>query len=523
MSFYDLFYVFIAGLPLGLFLALFWDYLERRALLRKTKMEGEHILQESQEKADSLFEKCQKEFNGNQEKRLNLFEKEKERLYSNLQELKTKTDKQHHQLKFKDKERAQLFYKTKKSLQHIRQTETDYIKQKKQLHLNLKQYTQDKIKKLENHFSINLRDLREKLKKEIEENWLEKTRKELEQKDKQNKQNLQKDSFFYLNMILNRFDRIYCPERGIGAVPFRNNEQLERIIGKDDIYLNEIEKECGVDILINKEDRQASVFGIDPVRRELGRLTLKKLSRKNKIDIPIVKKTVKLSKKELFAKIQRDGENICKKLRLKNIAPEVKNMMGALRYRYSFAQNQYFHCEEVGWLCGMLNAELNLPVKLAQRAGMFHDIGKAMDHSIEGNHAVIGAEFLSKYGEKEEILHPVRAHHHDEPPSTALAFLVIVADSISGSRPGARRFTEDSYNQKMASLERIIDSFENIEDAYIMSAGREMRVIVNNKKVSDKGALNLSQLIARQIEKECSYPGLIKVTVVRHSEKVAMA
>jgi len=164
-----------------------------------------------------------------------------------------------------------------------------------------------------------------------------------------------------------------------------------------------------------------------------------------------------------------------------------------------------------------------LPVRPGQRAGMCHDIGKAMDHSIEGNHAVIGAEFLSKYGEREDILHPVRAHHHDEQPSTPLAYLVIVADSISGSRPGARRFTEDSYNQKMASLERIIDSFDYIEDAYIMSAGREMRVIVDNKKVSDKKALELSRQIARKIERECSYPGLIKVTVVLHSEKVAIA
>ena len=297
---------------------------------------------------------------------------------------------------------------------------------------------------------------------------------------------------------------------------------MKRVLGHQQVYLNEMEKECGVDIVISQEDLQASVFGIDPVRRELGRISLKRLSKRNKVDKTILQKIVKQSKKDLFIKIREDGQKICKKLRLKHVHPEVQNMMGALRYRYSFAQNQYFHCEEVGWLCGLLNAELNLPVKPAQRSGMFHDIGKAMDHFIEGNHAVIGAEFLSKYNEKEDILHAVRAHHHDEPPSTILAFLVIVADAISGSRPGARRFTEDSYNQKMLNLERIIESFPDIEDAYIMSAGREMRVIVNNKKVNDREALNLSQKIARKVEKECSYPGLIKVTVVRHSEKVAV-
>ena len=261
-----------------------------------------------------------------------------------------------------------------------------------------------------------------------------------------------------------------------------------------------------MDILINKEDRQASVFGIDPVRRELGRMVLAKLAKKSRLDIPFIQKTVRVSKKELFAKIRRDGRDICRRLRLKNVAPEAQNMMGALRYRYSFAQNQHFHCEEAGWLCGLLGAELGLAIKPAQRAGMFHDIGKAMDHSIEGNHAVIGRSFSPNTGRRRRFFHPVRAHHHDEQPSTALAYLVIVADSISGSRPGARRFTEDSYNRKMANLERIIDSFDNIEDAYIMSAGREMRVIVDDKKASDREALDLSRLIARKIEKECSYP-----------------
>ena len=252
-------------------------------------------------------------------------------------------------------------------------------------------------------------------------------------------------------------------------------------------------------------------------------MVLKKLFKKQKLDSTIIKNIIKNSKKDLFFKIKKDGKAICKKIKLKNVAPEVQNMMGALRYRYSFAQNQYFHCEEVGWLCCLLSAELGENTERAKRAGLFHDIGKAMDHAIDRGHALIGGDFISKYGEKEDVVHAVKAHHHDEPPETILAYLVISADAISGSRPGARHFTEDSYNQKMANLERIIDSFENIEDAYIMNAGREMRVIVNNKKVSDNDALNLSKQIARKIEAECSYPGLIKVTVVRHSEKMATA
>ena len=205
------------------------------------------------------------------------------------------------------------------------------------------------------------------------------------------------------------------------------------------------------------------------------------------------------------------------------MSPEVKNMMGALRYRYSFAQNQHFHCEEVGWLCGLLSSEMELSLKKGQRTGMFHDIGKAMDHSIDGSHAVIGADFLSQYDENPDVIYAVRAHHHDVAPSSPLDYLVIVADSISGSRPGARRFTEDSYNQKIASLEKILQSFDHIEDFYIMNAGREIRVIVNPENISDEGVIGLSQKIVKEVEKECSYPGLIKVTVVRRSEISATA
>jgi len=279
-----------------------------------------------------------------------------------------------------------------------------------------------------------------------------------------------------------------------------------------------------VDVLINEEDLSLSIFGIDPVRREWGRISLEKISLRNsRLKPSALKKIIRISKRKLFSKIQSDGIRICKRLKLKNVSLEARNMMGALRYRYSFAQNQHLHCEEVAWLCGLLSVELDLSLKKGKRAGMFHDIGKAMDHSIDGSHAVIGADFLSQYNEEEDVLHAVRAHHHDEAPSSPLAFLVIVADSISGSRPGARRFTEDSYNQKMSILEKILQSFDSIEDFYIMNAGREIRVTVDPHKIDDKGVIGLSQEITKEIEKECSYPGLIKISVMRRSEVSAIA
>ncbi len=294
---------------------------------------------------------------------------------------------------------------------------------------------------------------------------------------------------------------------------------MEKILGPNRKYLNSIEKECGVDIVINEENLYANILGIDPVRRELGRLTLEKLLLTvNSINEKIIKNIVSKNKRSLFNKIKMDGKQICERLNLKKINPEIQNMLGALRYRYSFAQNQYFHCEETGWLCGILSAELNLPYEKGRRSGLFHDIGKAMDHSVEGSHAVIGANFISKYGEAKDVAHAVRAHHYDESPSSPLAFLVIAADAISGSRPEARRFTEDAYSKKLATLEKIMDSFDEIEDGYIMNAGRELRAIVNQKNISDSRIVDLSKEIAKKVEQECSYPGLIKVTVIKHIE-----
>ena len=268
------------------------------------------------------------------------------------------------------------------------------------------------------------------------------------------------------------------------------------------------------------DENKLSLFvqGLDPVRREWGRLSLKKLERKNRITSGIISSVIQRSKKDLFHKISRDGRRICQALKLKNPPLEVQNMMGALRYRYSFAQNQHFHCEEVAYLCGLLRAEFQENISQGRRAGLFHDIGKAMDHAQSGGHAVIGADFIQKHGEDKEVVHAIRAHHHDVSPKSSLDFFVIAADALSGARPGARKATVDSYDQKVLSLEKIGKSFKGVKDLYIMNAGREMRVIVDPKQIDDLEALKLSKKIAQKIEEECSYPGWIKVTVVRKVE-----
>ena len=514
----------LCGLLAGLILALIADYSENRKLIQKTKTEADIIVHEAEDRKEALFQKTDEKFNHHKKSMLSRFEKEREVYEKNLREFQGRVDVRNHQLRLKKRERDNTLSKISEEIVQLKNSHRALINQMKALNSQIRKAKTDLIEALKNSFSFNLDQLKNRMKKQMEEECFKTAFEKATTWEEITRQNLQKQALFYLNAALNRFQKSYCPERGIEPVLFQSKSLMRRIAGANRGHLNQLEKECGVDIVLHEAESYASVYGIDPVRRELGRMTLKKLSKKKHITSYTINTLVKTCKKDLFRKIEKDGKAIGLRLGLKNVPKQVQNMMGALRYRYSFAQNQHFHCEEVGWLCGMLSAELNLPLFDGRKAGFLHDIGKAMDHAVEGNHAVIGADFISRYGEKDHIVHAVRAHHHDEPPSTVLAWLVISADAISGSRPGARRFTEHSYARKLATLERIIDGFKNIiEDAYIMNAGREMRVIVDNKKVTDQKALDLSKDIAKEIEQQCSYPGLIKVTVVRHSEMAAIA
>lgn len=321
-----------------------------------------------------------------------------------------------------------------------------------------------------------------------------------------------------LDVAIDRFARPYCSERGIGSVHFPegyNRQILFDPKGENQKLLSEL---CGCDIILEDESDLVGVAGFDPVRREHTRRVLEKLLKEKKhVNKDLIKRTVDMQKKELFRQIKQDGDNIAKELGQDNMHPEVRQMMGSLRYRYSFTQNQYFHCGEVGWLCGLLASELRLDIKKARRSGLLHDIGKSMDHAMEGGHAVIGADFIAARGESAEVVHNVRAHHFDEQPNTDHAFLVIAADAVSGARPGARRSTIETYNQKVADLQDIAFSFQGVVDCIILAGGRECRVNVNAKQVDDRKALELSKMISKKIEDDMSYPGQIKVVVVRET------
>lgn len=325
-----------------------------------------------------------------------------------------------------------------------------------------------------------------------------------------------------IDSALVRFQRAYCGERGIAPVYFEMPEQRQILCDPDGKNIKCLQEITGCDIIVENDMELVGVAGFDPVRRELTRRLLERILKERKtVSVDFIKEKAEHIKRELFAVIKRDGDQLAKELGLQGLHPEIRQMMGSLRYRYSFTQNQYFHCAEVGWLCGLLAQELGtVDLKKARRAGMLHDLGKSMDHALDGGHAVIGANFIEARKEAADIVHAVRSHHFDETPSTDLAYLVIAADAISGARPGARRSTMETYNQKVTELDNIARSFEGVTDCFVLNGGRELRVLVNGKKVDDLHALKIGRDMALRIENECNYPGQIKVVVVRETYAV---
>ena len=330
-----------------------------------------------------------------------------------------------------------------------------------------------------------------------------------------------------LGLTIDRFAKEMSVERGISASHFPSEAVRAIFCQKLKELVTLIQSVSGCDIYIEENpepDRwhYIQIVGYDPVRRELTRRIFEKIFRdiEKQKRAPVaadLQRTCENIKTELLRQIKRDGDLIAKELGMQNLHPEVRQVMGSLRFRYSYTQNQYFHCAEVGMFAGLLAGEIGIEVKKARRVGLLHDLGKALDHELDGSHAVIGADFIAARNESVEVVHAVRAHHYDVQPENELDFLVIAADAISGGRPGARRSTMETYTQKVSGLQEISKRYQGVTDVFVLNGGRECRVLVNSKVVDDLAALKLSEQIAKTIEDEMQYPGQIKVVVVRET------
>ena len=326
-----------------------------------------------------------------------------------------------------------------------------------------------------------------------------------------------------LSMAIQRYAGEYTCERTVSLVPLPSEDLKGRIIGREGRNIRALEAATGVDFIIDDTPDSIVISAYNPIRREVAKLALQALLEDGRIHPSRIESVVRKAEGEFHRVIKAAGDEAAAEVGVSGIHPEILKLVGALKYRTSYGQNQWQHAIEVSFLSGMMAAELGLDQKKAKRAGLLHDIGKVLDQTAEGSHALIGGEFARRHGEHKIVVNAIAAHHEEVPQETVYACLAQAADAISGARPGARREMTKNYNHRLNELERISNSFPGVERAYAVQAGREIRILVENGKITDDEAVLLSRDIAHKIESEMTYPGQIKVTVIRETRVVQYA
>lgn len=388
-----------------------------------------------------------------------------------------------------------------------------------------------KLKKKQDEFNDRLAQVAQMTKEEAKQELLRAMEEEarvdfskvLRRLEEETKEEAEAKAKRIMGIAIQRFAGEYVGEKTIGSVELPSDDVKGRLIGREGRNIRAFEQICGVDLIIDDTPEVVVISSFNVVRKEIARMVIQKLIADGRIHPAKIEEFHDKSKAEMERQLRDLGEKAQMEIGVHGIHPEVLKLIGALQWRTSYTQNQYQHAIETAFICGAMAAELGLNVKQARRAGLLHDVGKVIDASAEGSHAVIGADFLKKYGESPDIVHAVRAHHDDEKPESVLAHLVSAADALSGARPGARKAMMESYVSRLTDIEEIVNSFEGVSKSYAISGGREVRVFVENDKVTDEQTVMLSRDIAKKIEEEMSYPGTIKITVLRETKAVGIA
>lgn len=413
------------------------------------------------------------------------------------------------------------------------QRETDFLKKEQvvsgreqavtQKEEALEQLVDEARQRLESISGMTSADAKKVLMESLENEAKMDAAKRIKLIEEEARETADKKSKEILSLAIQRYAGEYVAEKTVSVVALPSDEMKGRIIGREGRNIRALEAATGIDLIIDDTPEAVILSGFNPVRREVAKLSLEKLIADGRIHPGRIEEVVAKSEEEVELAIKEAGEQAAFDLGVHGIHPEVLKLIGRLRYRTSYSQNVYQHSLEVAFLCGIMAAELGVNVKQAKRAGLLHDLGKAVDHEVEGSHAVLGAELARKYGESPKIVHAIMAHHEDEKPNSVLAVLVQAADALSGARPGARREMMETYVKRLEDLERIATSFTGVATSFAIQAGREIRVMVSSEDVNDERAVILARDIAKKIEAEMTYPGQIKVNVIRETRAVEYA
>ncbi len=377
-------------------------------------------------------------------------------------------------------------------------------------------------KKIEEIAGMTQESAKSELIRIIEDEARHEAAKKLKQLEDQLLEDAERKAKDIIALAMQKYAGEYTSEKSVSVVSLPNNDMKGRIIGREGRNIRSIESRTGVDIIIDDTPETVVVSSLNPIRREVARVSLERLIEDGRIHPARIEEIVADVEKEIEKEIQKAGQEALFDLGTHNMHPELVKLVGRLKYRTSYSQNILNHSVEVAFISGILAAEIGYDIKLAKRAGLLHDIGKAVDHETEGSHVDIGESLVRKYGEPQEIIEAV-ASAHDPHPQSLLAIIVQAADAISAARPGARRETYEAYVKRIEDIESIASSFRGVEKCYAIQAGREIRVIVENTKVNDEEGALLSHEIAQKIEKEVAYPGQVKITVIREVRSMAYA
>ncbi|MFH1914325.1 MAG: ribonuclease Y [Pseudomonadota bacterium] len=477
-------------------------------IVEEARKESEALKKESRLQAQDEIFNQKKELEREFKDRETQLKEEQKRLQSKEERLDAKREK------VADKE-AQVV-----------ELEKHLIKQEKQLadlEEDLERKADEHEHRLQEISGLTVEEAREKLLAEIESRTRHEAARMVRNIEMEAKENAAKKAREILSLALQRYAGDYAGEQTVTAVTLPSEDMKGRIIGREGRNIRALEAATGVDLIIDDTPETVVLSAFSPLKREVAKLALERLIHDGRIHPARIEEVVKKVEGEMDAKLKEIGEQATFDVGVHGIHPELVNLLGRLHYRTSFSQNVLQHSMEVAFLCGVMAAELGLNEKEAKRAGLLHDIGKAVDHEIEGPHAVIGADLAKKHGESKEIVHAIAAHHEDVPPMSILANLVQAADSLSGARPGARKELLENYVKRLEELEGLATSFDGVSKAYAIQAGREIRVMVDSERIGDESTYILCKDIAEKIENNMTYPGQIRVTVIREKRAVGYA
>ncbi len=509
----------LGALVIGIFLGVFLRRKFAEATVRSVKAESEKLLQDAAKEAETIRKEAAIQAKDAVLEAKTEWEKEARGLRKEIQAQENRLQHKEENLERKlnhVEEKGEELGKREQQLQQ----QSEQLKAKEQ---EIEQLHAEQVKQLERICSLS----REQAKQQLIDMMLSEARhaaaKQVKQIEDEAQETADKKAQKIMALAIQRYAGDFVAEKTVSVVPLPSDEMKGRIIGREGRNIRAIEAATGIDLIIDDTPEAVVISGFNPIRREVARIALERLIADGRIHPARIEELVEKAQEEVDEEIRQAGEQATFDVGVHGIHAEIMKLLGMLKYRTSYGQNVLVHSIEMAFLCGMMAAEMGVNVKQAKRAALLHDIGKAVSHELEGSHAVNGGELARKYGESPEIVHAIVAHHEDESPDTVLAILVQAADALSGARPGARRETLETYVKRLRDLEQIGTSFDGVSECYAIQAGREIRVMVASDQISDDLSHVLAKDIAEKIEQQMTYPGQIRVNVIRETRAVEYA